>query len=980
MTAVSVASLDDSLVVQLREMVRGDVLVDLVSRGIYATDASHYQVMPACVVVPRDEADVLAAIRWANQHAIPITARGGGTSLSGQTTWTGMVLDFTKHMNAVLEINEEEQWVRVQPGVVRDELNRRLAPTGLHFAPDPATGSRAAVGGMIGNNTSGTRSIIYGKTSENISSVRVALADGTICEFGPTDEVTWRQMESVGDRQSEIYRGVRTLIEANEQEIADRFPTVMRRVSGYALDAFLPGDRGQPGPWNLAHLIVGSEGTLAVLLEAKLKLRPLPKATAVCVVHFHDVIDSLEAVPAILKHKPSAVELLDDVILKEARSNPSTAAKAKFLVDEPLAVQIVEVFAESEAEAARKVASMADSLKRGGIGYAWLVCEGEKQARVWEVRKLGLGLISNVKGARKGIACIEDAAIPVEQLAEYIRRVRDICHSMGIELCLYAHASVGVIHARPVLDLHDPADVERMREVSRAAFELVKEYGGSWASEHGDGLLRGEFIADFYGPRISGLFADVKRLFDPQGLMNPGKIVDPGSMTERLRYGDGYETAAIDSKFHYRDQGGFVLAVEQCAGIGACRKTGSGTMCPSYMATRDEEHSTRGRANALRMAMSGQLREENLTGDRMHEVLDLCLACKACKTECPTAVDMSRLKSDVLQMRFSEQGRIPWSAKLLGRVERNARRATRLAGIANWLQGTLPVRWAMERWAAVDRRRPLPKFANETFEQWFAARGNITGDGKRVLLFCDTFTNFFEPHVGQAAVELLETCGYSVELAAVGCCQRPQISNGLLQEAANAGATTLQKLDRLSDRPGNGPSDGSPVPILVLEPSCASALTDDVPDLIDDELLGARVASRIRPIDEFVAGELEAGRLDVTFKATARKFLVHGHCHQKALSSTDPMKSVLGAIHGVEVREVDSGCCGMAGSFGYQHFELSERIGEDRLFPAVRNRSEGTEVVACGISCRHQLRDFLGVDAKHWVECVRVDRRVTDQS
>ncbi len=953
---------------ELRDAVRGEVLVDVTSRGIYATDASHYQVMPTCVVLPRDEADVLAALRIANDRGLAVTARGGGTSLSGQTTWTGMVLDFTKFMHDVLEVNAAEQWVRVQPGVVRDELNRKLRTTGLHFAPDPATGSRAAVGGMVGNNTSGTRSIVYGKTSENIVSLRVALMDGTVCEFAATSQEAWLAKEARHDREGELYRGIRALVEANMTEIAARYPTVMRRVSGYALDAFLPGERGQDGPWNLSHLIVGSEGTLGVLLEAKLKLRPLPKAAAVCVVHFKDVIESLAAVPAILQHSPSAVELLDDVILSEARTNAATAAKADFFEGVPQAVQIVEFLGETEEEAAERAKAMAAALKSEAIGYASLVCTGDDQARVWEVRKLGLGLISNVPGARKGIACIEDASVPVEHLASYIGRVRDVCREMGVELCLYAHASVGVIHARPLLDLHDPDDVAKMKQISWAAFQLVKEYDGSWASEHGDGLLRGEFIADFYGPKIAAAFAEVKRLFDPRGLMNPGKIVDPAPMTELLRYDDRYRPAAVDSSFHYRDQGGFVLAVEQCAGIGACRKTGGGTMCPSYMATRDEEHTTRGRANALRLAMSGQLPGEELTSDRLRSVLDLCLSCKACKTECPTAVDMSRLKSDVLQMRHAKFG-IPLGAKVRGRVAQHARRFVgRWSRVANGMQQLGPVRWMLERVAGIDRRRPLPQLANESFEQWFARKEPRQFGTKmrgRVALFCDTFTNCFEPHVGQAAVELLEACGYQVELAAVGCCQRPQISQGLLREARRDGARTLQRLDALP---------GSDLPILVLEPSCASALVDDVPDLVDDEALGSRVAKRVQLVDAFLSAEIAAGRLDVEFTANVERMLVHGHCHQKAMFGTDSMHAVLGRVAGLAIEEVDSGCCGMAGSFGYQHFDLSQTIGEDRLFPAVRGRTEGTEVVACGISCRHQLHDFLNVRAKHWVELVEVKR------
>jgi FAD/FMN-containing dehydrogenase/Fe-S oxidoreductase len=950
---------------QLRKVVQGDVLVDIVSRGMYATDASHYQVMPRCVVVPRVDADVVAAIRLAGDWGLPVTARGGGTSLSGQTTWNGMILDFTKYMHQVLELNKEEHWVRVQPGVIRDELNRQLAESGLHFAPDPATGSRAAVGGMIGNNTSGTRSLIYGKTSENVISVRVVLADGTVCEFAPTDDSQWRAIEERGGREGELYRGVRKLVEENQDEIAARFPTTMRRVSGYALDAFLPGDRGQEGPWNLSHLIVGSEGTLGVLLEAKLRLQPLPTATSLCVVHFDDVIDSLAAVPAILQHHPSAVELLDDVILVEARSNPTTASKAKFFVGEPSAVQIVEFFADSEAEAGARARQLASDLETQGIGYAQLVCEGEAQAQVWEVRKLGLGLLTNVKGARKAIACIEDAAVPVEKLAEYIGRVRDVCRELDVDLCLYAHASVGVIHARPVLDLHDPEDVAKMRAVSWAAFKMVQEYGGSWASEHGDGLLRGEFIADFYGPQITAAFRQIKDLFDPPGLMNPGKIVASGLMTERLRYGESYQPQAPDATFHYRDQGGFVLAVEQCAGIGACRKKGEGTMCPSYMATRDEEHTTRGRANALRLAMSGQLQGESLTGQRMQQVLDLCLSCKACKTECPTAVDMARLKSDVLQMRHTKFG-TPLGAKLLGNVASAAKRsAGSMAPVVNWLQELVPVRWALQRLAQVDRRRPLPRFARQTLEQWFAQRGSHATAGQLVFLFCDTFTNYFEPHVGQAAIELLEGCGYQVDLASVGCCQRPQISRGLVKAAAQAGAQTMSKLDALTPD----------VPILVLEPSCASALVDDVPDLINDQQRGARVAGRVQLVDVFLASELAAGKLEVEFIAVADELLIHGHCHQKALFGTDSMKVVLDSIEGLRYTEVDSGCCGMAGAFGYEHYDLSQTIGEDRLFPAVRACQPETVVVACGISCRHQLKDFLGVEAKHWVEVVQARTR-----
>ncbi|MEM7625971.1 MAG: FAD-binding and (Fe-S)-binding domain-containing protein [Planctomycetota bacterium] len=1014
----------------LRDAVRGEVSFDPVIRGIHATDASHYQVTPACVVVPNDEADCLAALRVAHAFRVPITPRGGATALSGQTFGPGMVIDVSKHLNRVLEIHVDENvgalsgtsgsWARVQPGVVRDHLNARLKPLGLQFAPDPATSSRATVGGMIGNNSSGTRSIVYGKTIDHLIACRFALPDGTVIDAAACDDETWRA-RAAGEgthsgREAELYRGVKQLVLQHQDEIRARYPKVMRRVSGYNLDAFVDG-AGYTGPigdyngthapdkhrpWNLAHLIAGSEGTLGFLLEATVRLVPLPKATAVCVVHFDDELASLRAVPAINEHGPSAVELLDRPVLREAKVNPATRDMATWVEGDPAAVLLTEFFAnpgstDPEGDVRQRTESFAAAMRDAGVGYAHpLMLDAARQSDVWETRKLGLGLISNVKGPVKGQAFVEDACVPVEVLGDYIERLQRKCRELDIDSAMYAHASVGVIHFRPAVDLHRPDHRDKMRQIADFAFEQVKNAGGIFAGEHGDGFVRGAYIPRFFGDELYAAFRQLKALFDPYNLMNPGKIVDSPSMTDPslLRYGDGYRVAEVPSLFQYRDQAPaghegsyFRGAVEQCNGVGACRKLGSGTMCPSYMATRDEKDTTRGRANALRLAMSGQLNATSgdgndipgaLASDGVHDVLDLCLSCKACKTECPNAVDMSRLKADALQMRHDERG-VPLGYKLIGRMPDIA---PLMRGPLAWFGKTLnrfpPYRVLFEKVTGIDRRRPLPTFAPQNLMNLARQRKvkhalTLDGGGPddpvpptrgEVILFNDTYCSYMEPHIGLAAIELLDSLGYGVHLAntgqrefSAGCCQRPRLSKGMVREAKIRGTQTFKNLYRM----------GYPdTPIICLEPSCASALADDLPDLVDDIELGQNIASRVHMIDTFLAAQ------GVKLTTDYPEILLHGHCHQKALFGTAAIKKLFAEMPETNCEEVDSGCCGMAGSFGYEQHDLSEQIGEDRLFPAVRDAvKDGKTIVACGISCRHQLHDFLGVRAKHWVEVVK---------
>jgi FAD/FMN-containing dehydrogenase/Fe-S oxidoreductase len=958
----------------LRARVKGEVYFDNVSRGMHATDASHYQVMPTCVVVPRDEADCITAVKTAAEFGVPITPRGGATALSGQTFGPGMVIDVSKSMNRVLELNAAERWARVQPGLIADVFNTALAEHGLFFAPDPATGNRATIGGMIGNNSSGMRSVVHGKTIDHVISCKVALADGTVMELDGADEATWQQRATGDSRKAGLYRGIREIVDANREEILARYPKVMRRVSGYNLDEFVDG-AGYTGPiggrgldghrtWNLSNLVVGSEGTLAFVLEARVRLTPLPGARTLCVVHFKDEIESLRHIPAILEHGPSAVELLDSVVIGEALVNQSTRHMTSFIEGNPRAVLICEMSGSDADDAAHQMRAFVDALKQKGIGYAWpLQTDPKAMANVWAVRKLGLGLISNVKGPVKGQAFIEDACIPVKHLAEYTARLLEVCREQGVRLSVYAHASVGVLHFRPMLDLHLPEHREKMVAIADRAFDMVCEYGGIFAGEHGDGVVRGKFIPRFFGPQLYEAFRSLKRVFDPDNLMNPGKVIDTPPMTSLLRYGNAYHDTEAETLFHYREQGGFQLAVEQCNGVGACRTLSDGTMCPSYKATRDESASTRGRANALRLAMSGQLGEGALGSDEVKAVLDLCLACKACKSECPNAVDMARLKSEVLQMHHDAHG-VPMGYRMVGSMPGMARGlAGPLAPLVNAVSRLPLYAWIMEKVAGMDRRRPQPPFAVRPLASLLKARPkpDAGGERRKVVLFDDTYANYLEPRLGLSAVELLEGCGYDVTLARAGCCQRPRLSKGLVRAAKRHGTKTMEKLDVYA-RQG--------LPIVCLEPSCASALKDDLPDLVDDAKMGQRVAKCITMLDVFLEAEVEAGNIPpLTFEPG--DYVLHGHCHQKAAFGTDAIHSHFSRVSDATCEELDSGCCGMAGSFGYEHYELSLQVGEEKLFPEIRNAmTEGKTVLACGISCRHQLHDALGVGARHWVEVV----------
>ena len=947
----------------LKSNIRGEVLIDNVSLGIYATDASIYQIKPVAIVLPKDNPDVLMAMKIAADHKIAILPRGGGTSLAGQTVGHSMILDFSKYMNQVLELNEEERWIRVQPGIICDELNVFLKEKQLHFAPDPATSSSANIGGMIGNNSSGTKSILYGKTVDHVLELKIALADGTEISVQNLTSQEFSEKAKTPGREGTIYTRFREIIKNNKDEIHARFPKVMRRVQGYNLDEFAGKES-----WNLSKLMCGSEGTLATILEAKLNLEPVPKFKSVCVIHFAELLPAIEAVTPMLAYQPSAIEILDDTVVTLSRENLTTSRHSHFIEGNPKAIQIVEFFGDTMDDVIDRPKKMISKLKELGLGYAYpLFPQGEYYNDVWVIRKKGLGLMLGLKGGKKPLPFIEDAGIPTDVLPQYIDRVLQICKKYQTDAAMYAHASVGVIHVRPILDLRLAEDIERFKNISNETFKLVKEYGGSWSGEHGDGLVRSFYLKRYFGDQIYNALKEIKELFDPQYLMNPGKIIEAQEIDKNLRYGTEYRDRPVDTIFKYRSDGSFEDSVHMCTGVGECRKMSGGTMCPSFRATRDEEHSTRGRANALRLAMSGQLGEEGLASDRVKETLDLCLSCKACKSECPSNVDMAKLKSEVLQKHYDRNG-----SSLRDKMIRDSSyMAAKLSGILAPIANTginNPISKRLLEWVVgFDKRRSLPTFTKEPFIKWFEKNYVSNGtDRQQIVLFADTYLNYHEPGIGIAATKLLHDCGFEVLVADVGCCQRPRISHGFLKIAKVNGTKTVLNLEKYLRQD---------LKIVVCEPSCFSALTDDLPDLLDDGEMAEKLKNNILPLEVFLAEALESGQVKATLRSEANNILLHGHCHQKALFGTNSLKFIFEQIPGVELQELPSGCCGMAGSFGYEkeHYDISKRIGENGLFPPIRKSSSDTAIIASGFSCRHQIQDFTDRKAVHWVELLAVE-------
>jgi len=941
----------------LRRVVRGSVRFDPASLLLYSTDASMYQVEPIGVVTPRDGDDVIAAFDVARRQKVALLPRGGGTSLTGQTVNRALVLDFSQHMNGVLEVNAEELWARVQPGLVQDELNHAIRDLGLLFGPDTSTSNRATLGGMVGNNSGGSHSIAYGLTVEHVLELDALLADGTRVRFGTVTPAEFEAKMRLPGAEGRIYREVAAIRAEYAEEIRKRYPKHWRRVAGYNLNEVV-----KDGPLNMARVVVGSEGTLLTVLEAKVRLVRRPKKTALDVIHYASIQEALESSQSILETGPYAVELTDKLILDLARDNIEQRARAAFVQGDPGAILIVEYAGESDGEVASKVDALEARRVREGFGYAaHLAYDVAEQQSIWKLRKAGLGLLLGMKGDKKPIAFVEDTCVEPRHLKEFVPRFADIFAKHDATGAYYGHCSVGCLHIRPVIDLKTPRGLEQVKAIADEITDLVLEFGGTISSEHGDGRARSPFLERMYGPTLMQAFRRLKAAFDPDNRMNPGNIVDSPGILENLRYGVAYKTWEPKTLLDFSAQGGFAASVEMCNGVGVCRKKLEGTMCPSYMATRDEEHSTRGRANALRAVLSGRLPAAGFTGRRLYEVMDLCLECKGCKAECPSNVDMAKLKYEFLYHYYKANG-LPLRNRMFGRVARLSALGARTPRLSNAINALPPVRWLLEKTVGLDRRRPLPALAPETFEAWFrrhtpppaAPRGEV-------VLFHDTFVTYNTPEIGHAAVRLLEGAGYRVVLVDRKCCGRPLISKGMLDEAREHAAWNVARLAPYARRG---------VAIVGLEPSCLLTLRDESVDLLrtDD---ARSVAAQSLLLEQFLMAERERG-LTLRFAGGAgRTALLHGHCHQKAMIGTAPTLAVL-KWAGYAVSEVDSGCCGMAGSFGFEreHYDLSVALGNRRLAPAVKAADPNTVVVAPGISCRQQIEHLAGRRARHPAEAL----------
>jgi FAD/FMN-containing dehydrogenase/Fe-S oxidoreductase len=962
------------LVRHLRSNIQGEIRFDDTSRKLYSTDASIYQVEPLGVVIPRTSEDVVATVQIAQAMRIPITPRGGGTSLSGQSIGPGIVLDCSKYLHSVLDLDPRARIARIQPGVVLDTFNRILGDHDLQFGPDVSTSSRANLGGMMGNNSAGSRSIVYGKTIDHVLKQTVVLADGSKATLGPLDDPGWEQKMRAPGLEGAIYREVRQLVREHKDEITRRFPRILRRVSGYNLDvlAGVPvarapeGARQSPG---LHHLVVGSEGTLAVVIEAEVHLVPRPKVRGLLVPQFASMAAAMDALAACLELEPSAVEVMDHILLDLTAGNLALRDATRPIDRRAKAIFMVEFSSDDEALVADKVEKLQRRL-HGVDGVVTCVPALDPAIRdpLWNLRRSSMPLLYGMVGDAKPVTFIEDPAVSPEKLPEFVARFREVLNRHGTDGSFYGHASVGCLHIRPVLNLKNPEHVARMRKIMEEVSDLVLLYGGSLSGEHGDGLARSEWNRKMFGPTLYEAFCQLKRTFDPHNLLNPGRVVHAPPMTENLRYPPGYHPAEPVTVFDYSKQAGFVRSIEMCNGSGVCRKTQGGAMCPSFRATLDERDSTRGRANALRLALAGEpMAEENsvpkaLRQRWVHEVFDLCLMCKACKSECPSNVDVGKLKAEFLQ--FYYQGRVrPLEHLLVAAVPWLNRLGAPFAPVVNWMQTRRFSRWLLETLGRIDRRRSLPALHRDHFRRWFRrhqvdARAGRAG---RVLLLADCFTTYNEPAVGQAAVRVLERAGYKVELADLFCCGRVFISKGFLHLARSRVQAQVGALARAV-------ADGTP--ILGVEPSCILTLADEWPELVPGRQ-SAAVASVARMADSWLAEQVKAGRCDLPLVESKQRCVLHGHCHQKALLGVGASAPALRLVPGIEVQVLDAGCCGMAGSFGFEagHFDLSEKIANLALLPALAKEPEAT-IVAPGTSCRHQIHDLAGRKALHPLQVI----------
>lgn len=965
---------------QLKARIEGEVFTDNIRLTMYSTDASDYRERPVAVVYPRHETDIRELIRFATDEKITLIPRAAGTSLAGQVVGSGIVVDVSHHMNKILEINEKERWVRVQPGVVLDELNIALKHTGLFFGPETSTSNRSMIGGMIGNNSCGLHSIVHGTTREHTITVKAILSDGASAEFGPLNQEKLNEKLELEGMEGNIYREIHKILldPENQKEILDQFPDpgVVRRNTGYALDELLNsrpflGEKAKYSDFNLCRLLSGSEGTLVFMTEAKLNLLPIPPPNRALVpVHFETIMEAIRGNLVALQHKPTAVELMDKTILDCTKENISQRKNRFFLDGDPGAILMIELDDQDPVKLDERISIMIADMKEKGLGYHFPILKGGDISKVWGLRKAGLGVLSNVPGDCRPVSVIEDTSVNVEVLEDYITDFNRILDGYGLDCVYHAHISVGELHLRPLLNLKDPKDVQIFHDIALDTARLVKKYRGSLSGEHGDGRLRGEFIQLMVGEKNYELLREVKRIFDPEGRFNVGKITDTPPMNTFLRFDPGYKSPDYETFYDYSREGGFMKLIEKCNGSGDCRKTEitGGTMCPSYMASRDEITTTRARANVMREMLSRPGMKRPFDQSEVYKVLDLCLSCKACKSECPSNVDMAKLKAEFMQ-HWYQHHRVPVRTRLISNISE----VNRLGMLFPWLFNAFVTNrfsgWIVKRILGFDVRRSIPTLGKQSVRRW--ARKNLDplnnslpGNAPEVVLYMDEFTNYNDTSLGITAIRLLHKLGIKVMMVNHPVSARTYISKGLLKKAKVIAGNNVTVL---------APLVSHKRPLVGIEPSAILGFRDEFPELVEKELVktARELAAQSFTIEEYLVSAFEKGVFDNTLFSEEKKELkLHGHCQQKAIASTQPTIKLLSIPKNYQVREIPSGCCGMAGSFGYEreHYELSMKVGELVLFPAVREARKETLIAAPGTSCRHQIKDGTGTIALHPVE------------
>jgi FAD/FMN-containing dehydrogenase/Fe-S oxidoreductase len=953
-----------------------DSALHAAQRAIYATDASVYQEMPLAVALPRTTEAIRRLIRFANEQKLTLIPRAAGTSLAGQVVGNGIVVDISKHFGKILEVNTREKWVRVQPGVIRDDLNKYLAQYGLLFGPETSTASRAMIGGMIGNNSCGLHSIIWGSTRDHLLEVKALLSDGSEAVFNNQDiesyskKVSGKTAES--KREQAILAGMWGLLSnpVDQELIKRQFakPTVTRRNSGYALDALV--ENYAKNQINLCNLIAGSEGTLCFVTEAKIALVDVPPAAVgVVCVHAHSLAESLHANRIAMKHHPKASELVDRYIMDFTKDHTVYSQNRFFIEGDPAALLMVEFWGASVEEVGTQAETLVAELKRSGLGYAYPVLFGDEANKAWEIRKAGLGLIRNLPGDAQPVNLIEDCAVAVEDLPEYIAELEILIRDHGLHASYYAHAGAGELHVEPMINLKTSEGKQKFRDVLADTARLVKKYRGALSGEHGDGRLRGEFIPYMMGEEVYEMFRQVKRIWDPNGIFNANKIVDTPPMNEFLRYEQDIPAPKHETTFDFSRQESMLRMAEKCSGSGDCRKTEltGGTMCPSYMATRSERDTTRARANILRRYLTPESKSSGTptSQEMVKEVLDLCLSCKGCKSECPSSVDVGKMKAEFTQQYYDTHG-IPLRSKLIAHFSNQMKMASIAPWAFNGVFGTPFLRRAANRLVGFHPDRTMPELTGTTLLTWYKKRkpANASPQAKTVYLFCDEFTNYNDVEIGKKAVELLEKLGYQVIIPEHTESGRSYLSKGFVKEARKLAIRNVELLKGMVTYN---------TPLVGIEPSAILSFRDEYIDLVPEDARAdaVRISENTLLFEEFIAREIDAKRMDrKSFNTEKRLIKLHGHCHQKALSTLTASKKALSLPENYHVQLIPSGCCGMAGSFGYEeeHYDVSMKIGELVLFPTVRQQPEEVIIAAPGTSCRHQIKDGTGRKAKHPVE------------